>query len=371
MTSEQAKQIRKVGSQAPYGKGSETIVDTAVRNTIQIQPSLITISSQHWQDAFKELLRSACAGLGVKEDRVSAELYKLLLYEEGSHFKPHVDSEKVEGMFGTLVIQFPSSFSGGTVLVRHNGIERIFPLGVDDGSCSKLHHFVAHYADCEHEVREVTTGSRLVAVYSLVWVHAGPLPQAPDENLADKLARALRAPEYRRRTLGALMLNSYTARAIANLGIRALKHQDRAVVGTLLAASRLLQREGGPDDELVLHLAKVYRETEEDTDWRDEDFDMAINIQYVSRDTRDVEFQIYSSDGRPRTPHEAGLNDYHFRFSRDVVNRGAVRTDKGWDLEDEHDTGNEGTIYVYGRWLLTFCPRFVFDRTAARQDFAD
>lgn len=40
---------------------------------------------------------------------VEARLYKLLLYERGSHFKPHRDSPKGgPGMFGTLTLMLPS-----------------------------------------------------------------------------------------------------------------------------------------------------------------------------------------------------------------------------------------------------------------------
>ena len=35
--------IKDVSSQAPFGKGSETIVDTAVRNSLQIESSKVAI----------------------------------------------------------------------------------------------------------------------------------------------------------------------------------------------------------------------------------------------------------------------------------------------------------------------------------------
>ena len=35
--------IKNVSSQAPFGKGSETIVDTAVRNSLQIESSKVAI----------------------------------------------------------------------------------------------------------------------------------------------------------------------------------------------------------------------------------------------------------------------------------------------------------------------------------------
>ena len=41
-----------------------------------------------------------------------AHPYKLLLYKPGSFFKPHVDGEKMDRMFGTLVLQLPSAYEG-------------------------------------------------------------------------------------------------------------------------------------------------------------------------------------------------------------------------------------------------------------------
>jgi len=42
-----------------------------------------------------------CDALGVpKGTAVEAQLYKLLLYEQGSHFSVHRDTEKVENMWG-------------------------------------------------------------------------------------------------------------------------------------------------------------------------------------------------------------------------------------------------------------------------------
>ncbi len=56
----------------------------------------------------------ACDELGLDEvsQRVRCELYKMLLYRTGDFFAPHVDNEKEEGMFGTLVITLPSEYEG-------------------------------------------------------------------------------------------------------------------------------------------------------------------------------------------------------------------------------------------------------------------
>lgn len=96
-------------------------------------------------------------------------LYKLLLYKTGSFFKPHRDSEKEDGMFGTVVIQLPSIYDGGKLVVRHNHRTE----EVDLSSAITLQngfsiHYTAFYCDCEHEVLPVTKGVRACLVYNLV-----------------------------------------------------------------------------------------------------------------------------------------------------------------------------------------------------------
>lgn len=51
-------------------------------------------------------MKMAFVDLGVRGDGIRAELYKMLLYEKGAMFKLHADSEKVPGMFATLVMSF-------------------------------------------------------------------------------------------------------------------------------------------------------------------------------------------------------------------------------------------------------------------------
>jgi hypothetical protein len=127
-----AQKLINVARQAPFGKGEQTIVDTSFRNTWELNPSQFSLSEK-WQPYVDGLMRSACDGLGVKTNDIRAELYKMLLYEKGAMFKPHADSEKVNGMFGTLVISLPSAHFGGSVVLSHNG---------------KQHEFQTSYHEC-------------------------------------------------------------------------------------------------------------------------------------------------------------------------------------------------------------------------------
>ncbi len=80
-------------------------------------------------------------------------LYKLLLYKTGSFFKPHRDSEKDNGMFGTVVIQLPSFYDGGKLIVRHNHRSEEVDLSSATSPQNAFSIFyTAFYCDCEHEV---------------------------------------------------------------------------------------------------------------------------------------------------------------------------------------------------------------------------
>ena len=101
----------------------------------------------------------------------------MLLYEEGGFFVGHRDTEKVPGMFATLVVGLPSSFAGGELVVRHKGREARLDLQSNDPAEVA---FAAFYADCVHEVLPVTEGCRLILVYNLVRRARGQPPEPPD-----------------------------------------------------------------------------------------------------------------------------------------------------------------------------------------------
>ncbi|KAI1470027.1 uncharacterized protein F4812DRAFT_457425 [Daldinia caldariorum] len=119
-----AETIRSASRQAPFGKGDETVVDTSVRNTWELDHTQFTFANPAWKAYVASLLDEAARSLAMSE--VKAEPYKLLLYEEGSFFKRHKDSEKVPGMIGTLVICLPSKHEGGSVHLSHAGKSYVF-----------------------------------------------------------------------------------------------------------------------------------------------------------------------------------------------------------------------------------------------------
>ena len=235
----QVRALIEVAERAPYGKGSETLLDRSVRDCWQIDPERMRLSGAAWPETFAKILDSAAAGLGCPADRLDAQLYKLLIYEPGGFFSAHRDTEKAGGMVATLSISLPTAGAGGELIVRHR--DREITIDMTAGEPSEL-AFAAFYADCAHEIRPVTEGHRLSLVFNLC-LRAGDTDtprSAPDyTSRVDLIARRL--AEWGRAEEGAdklvwLLDHQYSE---AGLFFGALKNTDAALARILaLAADR-------------------------------------------------------------------------------------------------------------------------------------
>ena len=154
-----------VAERAPYGKGPDTLLDRSVRDCWQIGSADVELSGPHWNETLELILERVAKELGLPPDKVRAELYKLLIYEPGGFFADHRDTEKADGMVGTLVIGLPVEGEGGELEVRHAGREVTLDLRVDD--LGEL-PFAAFYADCVHRTEPVRTGHRVSLVFNLL-----------------------------------------------------------------------------------------------------------------------------------------------------------------------------------------------------------
>jgi hypothetical protein len=106
----------------PYGRGEETVIDREVRRTWQVDFAKVRIGGRDWEKTLAGLVADIALGLGVSEP-VAADFYKLLVYDTGSFFVDHRDTEKAPGMFATMVLVLPSTHSGGELVIKHVGRE--------------------------------------------------------------------------------------------------------------------------------------------------------------------------------------------------------------------------------------------------------
>ena len=198
-TKEQALELIQHCSKAPYGKGEATIYDDAVRKSWQLNPDQFRFANVRWNQLINDLVNEKVkGGLGIIEGTpVHCTLYKLLLYEEGGHFDFHRDTEKEDKMFATLVVQLPSVYSGGEIIVKHGTSEKKYDFSND---ASFTPFFFSFYSDCQHRVCPVTSGYRLCLVYNVVYSGNNTVPSLIDNStqltqLANTVAAWKRTPE--------------------------------------------------------------------------------------------------------------------------------------------------------------------------------
>lgn len=97
-----------ISQSAKFGLRSQTLLDQTVRDTKEISANHLQIDYD--KKYFSRLLEEVRVGLGLpSEAELSAHLHNLLVYEQGHFFKPHQDSEKLEGMVASLIMLLPSN----------------------------------------------------------------------------------------------------------------------------------------------------------------------------------------------------------------------------------------------------------------------
>jgi hypothetical protein len=91
LTEHDVKAIIAESHKAPYGKGTETMIDENVRKTWEIDGRQISLLHPQWPAALDKIVNTACEQMGISggTNAVEAQLYKLLIYEKGAMFKPH------------------------------------------------------------------------------------------------------------------------------------------------------------------------------------------------------------------------------------------------------------------------------------------
>ena len=234
----QAEELKARCRQAPYGKGVKTLVDTGVRRVWQLDPDRFSLTNPEWEQFLRTAVATVERELGLETQKLESHLYNLLLYEPGSFFLPHRDGEKLDRMVATLVVVLPSAYTGGELVVRHEGEDRTIDFA--GPGFNPFHtHFAAFYADCEHEVRPLAAGHRLCLVYNLTLAKAKTGIAAPrTAGHIEEVARVLRGwsadePAYK---LAVTLEHRYTP---DGLGWDALKGVDRVKARVLHAAAKV------------------------------------------------------------------------------------------------------------------------------------
>jgi len=153
--------------------------DDVFTNIYQVEERSIDIQNPLWDSSLSKLIKTVAFKLGIRPDDLSAKLDMLLYMEKGSSIDWCSDVEEDDNIIGSMLIQLPSIFSGGKISV-FDGDEEVdeedeanfitsFNMGGPNNEAEFACHFVCHYSDCQYEIEEITSGSRVLLRYSLCY----------------------------------------------------------------------------------------------------------------------------------------------------------------------------------------------------------
>jgi hypothetical protein len=188
----------------------------------------IVIVNSQWPSFFDVLLRDTAKGLGFQ--KVVAKPHKLLLYEPGSFFKSHKDSEKEQGIIGTLVVYLPSQHEGSDVHLS-------FGSQVISYSTAPTSKFdltsISWFSDVTHKVAILTSGYRLVLTYKIFAIGEDPLSASTVLEQTDHLKTMLSKWQTKSLGIGKLIYPLDHLYTETSLCLENLKGRDRPVAHTL------------------------------------------------------------------------------------------------------------------------------------------
>lgn len=193
---------------ATFGYQGQDILDESYRKASKLDPSRFACTfNPHELGIVDEVARILIPDVKSKTTSylsrnstrteaanvVRAELYKLNVYSGPSgRFKAHVDTPRSTDQIGSLVVCLPCAHQGGQLEVRHEGQSMTFDWSMTEASPRPEIQWAVFYSDCEHEVKEVTSGHRITLTYNLYAMKSNSTSVAVRSGLLDPT----RLPQY-------------------------------------------------------------------------------------------------------------------------------------------------------------------------------
>ncbi|KAK1932467.1 hypothetical protein P3T76_012051 [Phytophthora citrophthora] len=284
LTQDQATDLIAKCQKSPFGHNMDTKMDESVRKSWQLSPDQVQMKNPSWQSGMEKLTETIGDRLGYKGVKLQCLLYKLLVYEEGGHFTKHQDTEKEDGMIGTLVVQPPSSHGGGDLVVYRNGeVSCRHDFGKSEGTAGYFNHYAVHYADAEHALEKITKGYRLALVYSVCLPTGMQDIKRNLDSVVTDLARVIQGMDTEE-SFALLLSHQYTEKSIEEMGCGALKGVDNARFRALDEANALAPS----DHKLRFFIAKLSQDVDnllDEDGWANWFGDQAIHWYSASGDT--------------------------------------------------------------------------------------
>jgi hypothetical protein len=236
-----------------------------------IHPQSLQIQNPAWRSGVRNLVGGIATRLGYEGVSMECKLRKLLIHGEGGAFIHRSGAKMEDSVRATLMVQLPSVYEGGDLVVYRKGDEKTrHDLGKAQSKCAYLPHFVASCSDAEFELEKVTTGYRLVLVYEVgLPANLPQLEQVSKMPVSEDLAASIGQMEPDEGSFALLLTHDYTSKTIEELGVSALRGIDLARFRALQEANQFAR----DDTKLRFFIVELTHEINYDGDgytWRED-----------------------------------------------------------------------------------------------------
>lgn len=166
-TLEELDKLKSWCHPAKFGRGNETVYDPNVRSALSCDASEM---DGNFFNAIDHLVPEIVNNLAyylsyAGKEMINLEPYRLNIYGPGDFFRPHVDSVSGPETFATLVVSFPVQHTGGHLVVRRDDQEKIVDFSATSGN--QCISWAAFYADCQHEILPIESGTRVTMTFKI------------------------------------------------------------------------------------------------------------------------------------------------------------------------------------------------------------
>lgn len=221
-------------------------------------------------------------------------------------------------MIGTLIICLPSVHEGGDVHLSHAGKSRVFATSQHSAFDVTA---LAWYSDVTHEIKEVTSGYRLVLTYNLIQDQTAGVPTSAkffidQQTQLQKMVEKWRQDFPKTKRLLYVLEHEYSK---IGLSAKNLKGRDRPLVKSL--------QDSCSEHGYYLFLAKITKSVTHDEDGNEvnEDEDESTGIRL---DT------VVSCDG-------TNISSFIYIVEEEILGTSPYGGGRSADSEDEGEfTGN-------------------------------
>lgn len=152
---------------------------------LHIPGASLTFENPEWQPAIDELFSHVICSFArlFNHYYCRLSLSHLLLHPPGTRLLPLRHNTTSKYYFATLAVILPSLYTDGQIELTHNRHTSVYKHGTSTSQHSP--YFLAFYKQVEQSLKPLSSGSRLVLVYDILWDDHESLEEIPKAPIVD------------------------------------------------------------------------------------------------------------------------------------------------------------------------------------------